>query len=48
MVLSGRGIPEGVIGTEAGVSLMLYSIMPTAAVNKTRETINRKMANPSI
>jgi hypothetical protein len=48
IVLSGSGIPELVEDSGLGASLALYSMTATAATNNTRETIKRKMANPSI
>jgi len=48
IVLSGSGIPELVEDSGLGASLALYNMTATAATNNTRETIKRKMANPSI
>jgi len=48
MVLFGRGIPELVEEAGLEVSFTLYNMTAKATTNKTRETIKRKMANPSI
>jgi len=48
IVLAGSGIPELVRPGTAGISLALYSTTAVADTNKTRETIKRKIANPSI